>query len=310
MSALLNEDLLALQGMYQNFFRDSCSNGLLGLPVNMQKTFFSGKIKDRYKRYFLGDILHRYDLWKQRTDNLYPAETLISPLVGNPFGYTRDGVFIRSGADYHHYYAHAIKQQLEPGKDHVIAELGAGFVGMAYYLLRDQSRLSYVDFDLPEALALASYYLMKALPNHPITLYGEADFSKASFGGSGIFMMPSFEITKMPAKSVSVSFNSYSLAEMSPSTISVYIEEIATITSNSFLHVNHTRNAIVSADNFGVEEHGFALAKRHFAGWTLGINPKSDEFEYLYKAKPITGEGPASSQDQTLFNNPERAVVN
>ena len=45
-----------------------------------------------------------------------------------------DGIFIRSGADYHHYYAHIIKQLLRPGQDHVVVELGAGFAGMAYFL--------------------------------------------------------------------------------------------------------------------------------------------------------------------------------
>jgi putative sugar O-methyltransferase len=286
MEALLSGNIGDLQCMYQNFFRDPCSTGLVGLPINMPKAFFGGNIKETHKKYVLSDVLHRYDLWKKRTNNAYGAESLASPLIGNPYGYTMDGVFIRSGADYHHYYAHAIKQLLGSSENPVVAELGAGFGGMAYYLLRDRSDITYVDFDLPEALALASYYLMKALPDHPVTLYGEADFSEAALHKPGIFLMPSFEIIKMPPKSVSVSFNSYSLAEMSPSTIHVYIEQITKMTKGSFLHVNHNRNAVLSADNFGVENHGFTLINRDLAGWTLGTNPDSDEFEYLYQSLP------------------------
>jgi hypothetical protein len=49
--------------------------------------------------------------------------------------------------------------------------------------------------------------------------------------------------------------------------------------------VNHNKDAILGADHFGVEERGFKLQNRELAGWTLGINPESDEYEYLYKAE-------------------------
>jgi putative sugar O-methyltransferase len=222
-------------------------------------------------------------LWKERTEGAYPTDVLGSPDVGNPYGHTRDGVFVRSCADYQHYYAQAIAKLSRASEKPVIAELGAGFGGMAHYLLRDHPSLTYVDFDLPETLALASYYLLKSLPYLKITLYGEADLAEA-LGGSSIIMMPSFEITKMPTKSVAVSFNSYSLAEMSPSTITVYITQIARITEGHFLHINHNKNAVLIADNFNIEDHGFKLIGRRLASWTLGINAKSDEYEYLYKS--------------------------
>jgi hypothetical protein len=119
--------------------------------------------------------------------------------------------------------------------------------------------VTYVNFDLPEATALASYYLMRSLPNVPICLYGEAELSAETLATPGLFIMPSFEIIKMPSKSAAVSFNSYSLAEMSPATIRVYLDQITRITIGYFLHVNHNRNAVLSADKFGVEERGFKL---------------------------------------------------
>jgi hypothetical protein len=97
-------------------------------------------------------------------------------------------------------------------------------------------------------------------------------------------MMPSFEIRNMRSKSTAVFFNSYSLAEMSPSAIHTYIEEIARVTAGYFLHVNRNRNAVLSADNFGIEQRKFKLLSKELAGWTLGVNPASDEYEYLYQA--------------------------
>lgn len=282
MHALSSENVKELQRMYQNFFRDPCSVGLVGFPVDMSRIFLSGKIDEKYKKYALGDSLHRYDLWKRRTNDEYPIETLRTPAVGNPYGYTIDGVFVRSGADYHHYYSHEIKKLLESVRNKTVIELGGGFGGQAYFLLRDRPDITYHNFDLPENLALASYYLLKTLPDRRVTLYGEAELTNHSFDNPGIFMMPSFEIMKVPEKSIAVSFNSYSLAEMSPSAIRTYIEQIARITNGYFLHINHNENAVLRADDFGIENYGFKCVSRRLAEWTLGINPNSDEFEYLY----------------------------
>lgn len=284
MKALLSENVAELQRMYRNFFRDPCSTGLVGLPINMPNLFSGRAIKQQFREYILCDVLHRYELWKKRTANKYPAAALSAPLVGNPYGYTRDGVFVRAGGDYHHYYAHAIAELTGASENQVVLELGGGFGGLAYYLVRDHPQVTYVDFDLPEGVALASYYLMRCLPNVPIRLYGEAELSAEVLATPGFVIMPSFEIMNMPSKSAAVAFNSYSLAEMSPAAISVYLDQITRITGGYFLHVNHNKNAVLSADQFGVEERGFTLVNRELAGWTLGINSQSDEYEYLYRA--------------------------
>lgn len=284
MDALHTENIPELRRMYQNFYRDPCSTGLVGLPIKIPNLFSGGHIKKRYREYIMCDVLHRYELWKKRTENKYTPSVLSGPLVGNPYGYTIDGVFIRGGSDYQHYYAYAIAQLLNFKQKNVVAELGGGFGGLAYYLVRDNPHLTYVDFDLPEGTALASYYLMRSLPHVSIRLYGEIDLSTAALAAPGVVMMPSFEIMRMPAKSAAVSFNSYSLAEMSPETVSVYIDQLTRITSGYFLHVNHIHNTVLSADKFGVEDRGFSLVGRQLAGWTQGINPTSDEYEYLYKA--------------------------
>lgn len=285
MSALRTGNVGELQRMYRNLFRDPCSAGLAGLPIDIPNLLTGGgNIKRNYREYILCDVLHRYNLWRTRTGNKYPTAALSAPMVGNPYGYIVDGVFVRPGGDYQHYYAHAIGELLRSTDNQIVVELGGGFGGLAFYLLRDHPQVTYIDFDLPEAIALASYYLMRSLPDAPIRLYGEAELSSAVPGTPGLLMMPSFEIMNMPSKSTAVSFNSYSLAEMSPATIRVYLDEIARITDGYVLHVNHNRNAVLSADDFGIEKRGFTLLTREIAGWTLGISPNSDEYEYLYRS--------------------------
>lgn len=285
MRALSDEDVPQLHRMYANFFRDPCCQGLFGLPLDEHKKLFLPNPPRKCRNLVEIDKLHRFNLWKQRTKGKYSTSQLASPLIGNPCGYILDGIFIRGGSDYQHYYAQAISSLLPSGRKSVVIELGGGFGGMAYFLCRDNPNMTYIDFDLPEALALASYYLIKALPDVRVSLYGESELAAEVARGCGIVMMPSFEITRMPSKSADVAFNSYSLAEMSPSSIREYIAEITRITAGHFLHVNHNRDSIIKADDFGVESHGFDLINRQLAGWTLGINPNSDEFEYLYRAR-------------------------
>jgi putative sugar O-methyltransferase len=284
MKALSEGDIPELDRIYSNFFRDSCSTGLAGLPSNLEKKYYGSRIRNRYVKIALIEALHRFDLWKQRTANAYTVKDLVSPIIGNPYGATIDGEFLRPGFDYHHAYAHEMKQLLASTGKYLIAELGGGFGGLGYYIVRDIPEMTYIDLDLPEAIALASYYLIKAFPDLPVALYGEIELNQETLNKYRIVMMPSFEITKMANKSVGITFNSYSLAEMSPSTIEEYIAELTRITSGYFLHINHSRNSVVSADNFGVEDRGFQLIRRRLAGWTVGLNPDSDEFEYLYKA--------------------------
>ncbi len=285
MKALNENNLAELDRMYSNFFRDSCSTGLAGMPSQLEQKCFGAHISKRYRIIALCEGIHRYNLWKERTENAYTAQDLSTPLIGNPWGSTMDGVFLAPGVDYQHFYAHEIKALLSSCDSNIVAELGGGFGGMAYFLVRDIPEITYVDFDLPEALALASFYLMKAFPGLPIQLYGEAELTPKTLSETKILMMPSFEILRMAPKSVAIAFNSYSLAEMSPAAVRQYVDEIIRFTSGYFLHVNHNKNAALRADDFGVEARGFELVRRNPSGWTAGLNPNSDEFEYLYKAK-------------------------
>ena len=282
MAAMNERDINRINRIYSNFFREPCSVGLHGLPVNMKK-YFSGQITRSDKKLFLFDSLYRYKLWLQLTDGKYPLSTLDSPLVGNPYGYFIDGHFVKVGSEYSHYYALKIQQLIQDDHGGSVFELGGGYGAMAYYLLRNNPRVTYLNFDLPENAALSAFYLLSAFPERRILLYGEGSFAGGSIGDYDIIIMPSFEIEELPEKSIDVVFNSYSLAEMSLETIKFYLAKISTIAREHILHVNHTRNAVLSAEEFGIETRGFNLVYKRPALWNAGINMRMDEWEYLYK---------------------------
>jgi putative sugar O-methyltransferase len=299
MEALAKGHIDELAAMYRNFFRDPCSTGLVGLPVNMKKRYFSGKISKRARLLYLYDVLCRYKLWRQLLGDQYTVRNLASSPIGNPFGLELDGVFVSHGSDYLHYYATEVNR-LAGDKEHpIIVELGGGYGGMAYFLIRDSAKTVYVDFDLPENLALTAYYLLNAFPAVNVVLYGEKELNTATIRDSRIVLMPNFEIERLPRNSADVVFNSYSLAEMSAEAIDEYIKHMTKISKGYFMHVNHTKNSLVKADDFGIERYGYELLHRRPALWNRGRMLVVDEFEFLYSKVAENGFGCSNADDQT-----------
>jgi putative sugar O-methyltransferase len=285
-TALEDGDTKKLDKIYRNFFRDPCSTGLVGLHANMEKDFFNGKISHLSKLHYLNDSIHRFNLWKKLLGNQYTCAALSSPLIGNPYGYFIDNQFIRNGADYQHYYATTINALLDQQARPIVAEIGGGYGGMAYYLIRDAKNTQYIDFDLPENLALTTYYLLKAFPEKKFLLYGEADISSEKLDVYDIVLMPSFQLDKLRNGVCDLIFNSYSLAEMSPATIHHYINQSALLLKSGgwFFHVNHTKHSIVSAKDFPVP-NDLKLMSEKVAEWNSGRNWNMDESEFLYQKK-------------------------
>lgn len=285
MSALESCDTEKVRTIYNNFFRESCSVGLHGLPVDMKKNYFGKSISNNSKKYFLSDFIHRYEVWNKALGKSFTASDLESPNIGNPYGYFIKGNFVRSGAEYLHYYAEIISR-LVRGKHHkIVMELGAGYGGMPYYLMKNNSKITYVDFDLPENLALTAFYLSTAFPDKKIALYGDVDLNEINLKNFDIILMPNFEISKLKENSVDLSFNSYSLAEMPIEAIREYIKHINRITRGFIFHVNHTVDNTTSADDFEIDIEKFELLYRCPAVWNSSRNIQNDEFEYLYKNK-------------------------
>jgi putative sugar O-methyltransferase len=288
MTALSTGSVEKVSTIYNNFFREPCSVGLHGLPVDMFQHFFVEQIDQLHKKKFLNDFLHRYRLWRSTIGHSAAVDTLKSPDIGNPYGFTVDNVFIRAGSDYLHYYASMIARLIRGGKQRkVVVELGGGFGGMPYYLVRDNSDITYVDFDLPENLALTAFYLLSAFPDKRVALYGEVDIETLNPCDYDVVLMPNFEIARMPDSSADLVFNSYSLAEMSSEAVDNYLGHFNRLSNKFIFHINHTRDSVVKADEFKVDLNKFELVYRAPALWNMARNIEMDEFEYLFKNKSL-----------------------
>lgn len=280
--ALRSHDIDALQAMYRNFFRDDCATGLV--PVQRMKGGYLGEvISDFHRRLYLFDALFRLDYWKAQTDGRYGLRDLAGPPVGNPFGVILEDTLVRTGSEYQHYCAHRIAGLLPKGTA-TVAEIGGGYGGMAYYLLRDRPATTYIDFDVPESIALTSYYLLKAFPQRKIVLYGEAELTAETISQADILLLPVSEIAELPSGTVDLSFSSHAISDLSPALMAEYLNDIARFTRDHFLYIGNSDSTRVIARTFaGAGRAAFTALDRRPSDWNCHIAPKADHVEVLYR---------------------------
>lgn len=265
MRALQTGDLASLRQMYTNFFRDRCSAGLIA--------DFESRTRDLELRAYLDDALYRLDCWRSETGGRFALPDLAGPEIGNPFGVCLRGTLVRSGSEYQHYCAHRILDLLD-GRPGVVAEIGGGYGGMAYYLLRDGGRIRYLDFDVPESGALTSFYLLQAFPASAFLFYGESPAE------ADVVLLPLFEMAGMAAQSVDLTFSSHVMADLSDAALREYLGAIGRMTGSYFLYSGDCRAAERIA-GFGGES--FKLLDARSSGWNRHIAPEAREGEYLYR---------------------------
>jgi len=266
LQALQARDIAALRNMFRNFYRDPCSSGLLGAPNGMSRAYFGGAIKDVYRRFYLGHVLYRFDYWLAQTNARFTLRDLAGPGIGNPFGVLIERTHISVGAEYAHYCSHRIASLLSAEKA-TIAEIGGGFGGMAYYLLRDRPGATYLDFDAPERIALASYYLLKAFPRRNFILYGEEKLTREGLTSGNSALMPMFSLRDVPSGSVDVTFSSHSLSNLPSEAMVEYLNQIDRITRGHFLLIGNQQACGSISDLIGRKGTPFQLADTRPSGW-------------------------------------------
>lgn len=278
--ALLTHDTAALRDMYTNFFRDPCSTGLTGVPYGMTGAYFGGRMTDLHRRVYLADTLYRLDDWSRETRGRFSLRDLATPPIGNPFGVCLEGTLVSARAGFHHRCAGRVAALLESNLSTVV-EIGGGFGAMAYYLLRDLPNIKYVDFDLPESTALASYYLLKAFPHKKFLLFGETPLTGEAIAHADVALLPLFAMELLPTASVDLTFSSHAMSDIEPAELASYLETIHRVTRHRFLFVG-----AASLPNMPglLDDHGglFHLEERRQFHLSGDCRPRASETEALY----------------------------
>lgn len=278
--ALLTHDIAGLRGMYTNFFRDPCSTGLIAVPYGMTGAYFGGRMTDLHRRVYLAETLYRLDYWRRETRGRFHLRDLAIPPFGNPFGVCLEGTLVSARAEFHHRCADRVDGLLESNLSTVV-EIGGGFGAMAYYLLRGQRKIKYVDFDLPESTALATYYLVKAFPDKKFLLFGESPLTGEAIAHADVALLPLFAMERLRTASVDVTFSSHAMSDIESGELASYLETIQRVTRNRFLFIGTTSLPTMPGL---LGEHGglFHLEERRQLRWSMHRRPYVRETEALY----------------------------
>lgn len=281
--ALEERDIATLQRAYGNFFRDRCSTGLVGVPYGgMEKAYFRGPMREVHRHCYLGDVLYRLDYWRSITGGRFDIGELAGPEVGNPFGVCIDGTFVQYCAEFQHYCAHRVLDRVD-SRPAVVGEIGGGYGGAAYYLVRDGGRIKYVGFDVSESVALASYYLLKSFPKSRFLLFGEQDLTAEALASADIVLLPLFTMPAWPAKTVDLMFSSYVMGDLSDSALEEYLKIVGRITKDTFVHYGDS-GAGERIARCGSRQ--LTPVESRITTWNNHKAPEVEEGEYFYRIAP------------------------
>ena len=229
--ALARGDEVLLSGLLDDLFRNEVSE------VDLYDWVARGGASAR--REFILRLLHDLDTWRDRVEHA-PASDLALPPVGNPWGYLLDDTLVGPLAPRHHSSATQILN-LTSGKERsIIAEIGGGFGGVAHYLLASGRVGTYLDFDLPEMVVRASYFLLCAYPEKRFLLFGEVDVADlaAVIEDYDALLLPNFALPGLPTAGVDVIANFHSFSEMEPETVEEYMRQVVRACRGYLFHVN------------------------------------------------------------------------
>jgi len=282
--AMLGGDMVAVETALRDFWRNEH-----GAIVKEYATFAQVRDREsgRFERFQRG-VRRNYLIW--RTIVGADPGVLEIPAAGNPWGAVIEGRLVAPKATRFHALATQVADLVCDVGRPLVAEIGGGYGGMAYYLLRDRGGLTWIDIDLPETLVYAAYYLCAGLPRKRIFLYGEGSVPVGErLQEYDAILLPNYALPVLADRSIDVFVSTFSLSEMGAQTLAVYLDEIARCTRRYFLHHNMDRRGVfnrgferIPASAFPVDGARLKLIARNF---DLFHGQTGDYREFLYQRR-------------------------
>jgi hypothetical protein len=146
--------------------------------------------------------------------------------------------------------------------------------------------VTYIDLDVPESIALTSYYLLKAFPHLQVRLFGEAGFADLMADRADVYLMPLSELSSMPTESVDIVFSSHAMSDLSRKALQSYLHTVERITRDSFLYIGN-RLAADAIDEAIRRDYSLSepVQISHSRWNDTGLSESANELECLYRLK-------------------------
>ena len=180
------------------------------------------------------------------------------PRIGGAYGCTAAGRHLAIDSLIHGYTVQRLRE-LETRSDWRFVEIGGGY-GCLAELMHRHGFTNYAIYDLPWVNAIQGYFLILALPEKSVQLFGEPPAELA--------VLPFWEFFDLPAQAADMVINTDSLPEMGAAIAASYIESIANVARKFFFSINQEAKADVEA--FGPQQCVAEIVER-----TGGLRPVS-----------------------------------
>ncbi len=272
--ALNSSDVSRIREILDNFNRESFAIG-------------TGAGYDDYVKYSNSPMSGVYlkSVWCGYRDLLNSLDVDVSqvsyPMIGNPVGVKLNGNLIPIESLRHAYNGKAISNLLRDINDSVILEIGGGLGGQTYQTMRlaEKQINKYLLFDIPEVLAVCTYFILTVFPEKKVRLFGEGKISAGETEDYNIGLFPHYTIESVEDDSIDLVFNSNSFSEMDGTTAAKYLSIVNRVCHRYFMHINHE-----------------VTLQFHYPDGSTSVNligskmvPDPNRFKRLYKRPRIFG---------------------
>ena len=198
-------------------FRARCRiedvNAVAALCENMHRERYSIGVGTSYKEYIKPRTLFTRRLYVRTVwchyrdlllDSGFPRDAIRAPQLGNPIGLRINGDILTINGLRHIYHAAEMCEWTKGARGAVVVEIGGGCGSQAHQAMRIAGEYigKYVIFDIPEVAAISSLYLMGAMPEKRIRLFGEGPVSVHASDEYDIAVFPHFAIGELADDSV------------------------------------------------------------------------------------------------------------
>ena len=234
--ALSRRDVPTVAKFLRNFFRNEGISGFWG-GTGVFEIWRKQKGRDTRPRDEM--MMRQFLVWRAAFPDT-PLSELDTPKIGNPWDYDFGSNLLVEPVFEHHFQANYFRRLLSEIEAPVVLEIGGGFGGLAFHLMRPGGRLKYIGLDLPENVLIQSYYLACAFPNARILTYstGFAGLRRSTLDNYDIVLLPNFTLPDLESSMADLIANVRSLSEMSSETIGEYLKQVNRVGSLFFFHEN------------------------------------------------------------------------
>lgn len=279
--SLISRDLVKTAAILANCFKNDSSFGITSWHWSKLKNSTN-------KKKFISSILKDYLTWSEfaqikETDSQHLNT---GGKFGNFYGLLINKKKLMIDTPRHDYYAKRIIEILGniKKKNRALVEIGGGYGGLCFQLLKKKFKDTYINIDILETL-LINYYFLRKYTNKKIVICDLKKIKK--FHSKNIYLGTS-NYFKNLNKNIDLAFNSNSFSEMSKKDVLYYFKQINIYkakyiyhqNSNFIFFPNSPRHIENIASKFPINKKKYECISNNISLWNSG---KGRYREYLYK---------------------------